>query len=325
MISSSPLSWRSRLSIHPACKCFPALDETTLGELAADLQQHGLRNPIVFWGGNEAPEEADSRADDEAAKCQGRLPLLDGRNRLDGCAAAGLLTEQGLTAILAAAEIRYGDPVAYVVSANLRRRHLTESQRAMVATKIADLPPGGSQMRKFAHLTQEKAYSQQEAADLLGVSRRSVQNARTVITHGAANVQKAVERGEARVSAAAAAVRTAPQETQNTWTSADIRAAARTAPRTKTIAALRAQPSAPPATPPAETPSAAPVPPALIEIRTALAGDPETALDALAKTLVAERGRIADIAHDARIVLARRLLSALGLTPHDLIATGAAA
>lgn len=318
MISSSPLSWRSRLSIHPACKCFPALDETTLGELAADLQQHGLRNPIVFWGGNEAPEEADSRADDEAAKCQGRLPLLDGRNRLDGCAAAGLLTEQGLTAILAAAEIRYGDPVAYVVSANLRRRHLTESQRAMVAAKIATLGEG-----RPSKTTARAVVSQAQAATLLDISADSIGRARTVLNQGAPNIVAAVERGEVPVSAAATAVRTAPRETQRTWSPADIRAAARTVPRSKAIAALRAQPAAQSATPPGDPPTVPPEPPALVEIRAVLASNPETALDGLAKALVAERERIADIAHEARVVLARRLIAALGLTPHDLIATGA--
>lgn len=324
MTPSSPISWRSRISVHPACECFPPLDEAPLAEFAADLRQHGLRTPIVFWGGDEAPEEADSRTGDEAAKCQGRLPLLDGRNRLDGCAAAGLLTEKGLTHILDTAEIRYGDPVAYVVSTNLHRRHLTESQRAMVATKIADLPPGRSQMRKFAHLTQDKPHPQQEAADLLGVSRRSVQHARTVINRGAENVQKAVERGEVPVSAAAAAVRTAPRETQSAWTPSDIRAAARTTPRSKAIAALRAG-RAQPAEPPQAPAAAETEPLALVEIRAALGAGPEAALDALAKALVAERERIADIVHEARIVLARRLISALGLTPHDLIATGAAA
>ena len=44
------------------------------------------------------------------------------------------------------------DPVAFVVSANLRRRHMDENQRAMVAAKLANLPHGGGIYYRSANL-----------------------------------------------------------------------------------------------------------------------------------------------------------------------------
>jgi hypothetical protein len=53
------------------------------------------------------------------------------------------------------------------LSRRLQRRHLTESQRAMVAARIANLQPGTNQWtRKSAEPTQP------EAAELLNVTAR---------------------------------------------------------------------------------------------------------------------------------------------------------
>ena len=100
------------------------------------------------------------------------------------------------------------DPVAYVVSLNLRRRHFDESQRAWVAAKLANLPHGTNQWSgKFAGPTQE------HAARLLNVSERSVRNAVRVRDEGSPELGAAVERGMASVSAAAD-LATLPKEEQ---------------------------------------------------------------------------------------------------------------
>ena len=91
------------------------------------------------------------------------------------------------------------DPVAYVLSLNLRRRHLTTSQRSMVAARIANLGHGqNKQESPFGD-----SVTQQEAGDLLGVGKHSVERARTILDHGTPELQQAVDAGEVTVTAAA--------------------------------------------------------------------------------------------------------------------------
>src|SRR5499426_4424118 len=87
------------------------------------------------------------------------------------------------------------DPVAYVVSLNLRRRHLSESQRAMVAAKLATLKLGDNQHSEGLPIGR--------SSELLNVGERTVARAREVQEHGAAELRLAVERGNVSVSAAA--------------------------------------------------------------------------------------------------------------------------
>src|SRR5262249_25262116 len=118
--------------------------------------------------------------------------ILDGRNRYRACLAAGVQPRF---------ETYTGDdPLALVISLNLKRRHLTESQRAMVAARLATLPHGANQWRtgKFAGPP-----TQADAAALLNISERSVRSGREVQEHGAPELRQAVERGEVSVSAAA--------------------------------------------------------------------------------------------------------------------------
>ena len=86
------------------------------------------------------------------------------------------------------------DLVRFVVSLNLHRRHLDESQQAMVAARIATLEHG--QRADLSERQTCPVLEQSEAASLLNVSERSVRAARSVVTAGSADLVSAVERGE---------------------------------------------------------------------------------------------------------------------------------
>jgi len=157
------------MKFHPLAELFPLMQGREFDELCADIRAHGLREPIWRYEGQ----------------------ILDGRNRWRACEAIGVASRP-------MRDYDGDDPLGFVVSLNLHRRHLDESQRAMVAAKIATLPKGANQHTAPANLP-----TQPEAAALLNVSERSVRSARRVVEEGAPELVEAVQRGRVSVSAAA--------------------------------------------------------------------------------------------------------------------------
>jgi hypothetical protein len=113
-----------------------------------------------------------------------------------------------------------GSPLAFVVSKNLHRRHLTESQRALVAARLKPLFEAEARQRQVAPLKQgshfpvgensphrgrieESSRSAQKAAQLMNVSDFSVKAADRVKKHGVPQLVDAVAAGKVSVSAAA--------------------------------------------------------------------------------------------------------------------------
>ena len=80
----------------------------------------------------------------------------------------------------------------------MRRRHLHESQRAMVAAKLANMSEG-----RPKETGQIRPVSKDQAAETMGVGRTSVTHARKVQSKGDPELVKAVEQGKVTVSAAA--------------------------------------------------------------------------------------------------------------------------
>lgn len=158
-------NWHEYANLFPMMSPGPEMDA-----FEADIEQGGVLEPIVFYEGK----------------------VLDGRNRF--MAARKFHQEYPRVDYLG------DDPLGFVVSLNLKRRHLSESQRAMVASNLAKLP-AHRPADKSANLP--TSVSQTVAAEMLNVSERSVRTARTVQEQGVPELVAAVESGSLSVHAAA--------------------------------------------------------------------------------------------------------------------------
>lgn len=91
------------------------------------------------------------------------------------------------------------DPLAFVISHNLARRHLSESQRAMVAGKLANMRREDTLKQNRSANLRNDAVSSADAAAQLNVSTRSVESAKKV-QFKAPDIAPLVEDGSLSVS-----------------------------------------------------------------------------------------------------------------------------
>lgn len=159
--------------IHPVAALFPYIKGVAFHEFVEDIRVNGQREPVVL--------DASGR-------------LIDGRNRARACQVLGIDVK----------ETRYlgGDAEAWIISHNIHRRHLTESQRAMFAARWANMRQGRPIKRPIGPFTPIE-----DAAKALNIGTSSVKRAKVVLGSGDADLIKAVESGETSVSSAAEKVR----------------------------------------------------------------------------------------------------------------------
>ena len=125
------------------------MDPGAFDELAEDIKLNGLLTPIVTY-------------EDK---------ILDGRNREKACEKVGV-------------EPRYvpyagSTPLSYVISLNLKRRHLDESQRAMVVARIENLKEGRGRPRKNGST---ELITAGRAAEMFSIGIEFVKRAKKVST-----------------------------------------------------------------------------------------------------------------------------------------------
>jgi hypothetical protein len=197
------------MELHDYCKVFPPATEEELQEMADDIRVNGLKDSIITLDGM----------------------ILDGRNRFNACRIAGVEPHfkpySGY------------DPLADVVSWNVKRRQLSVSQRATLAVELKPMfeqaarermqerkgDQAGATKANLPYLA--KGQSRDQAASAVGVSGRTVQDAEYV-KKNAPELSEEVKAGKMTVNAAKKEVQKRENKTKPIMTKAQ---AARLRPR----------------------------------------------------------------------------------------------
>jgi hypothetical protein len=158
----------SRMKAHPLAEYFPVIQGEEFDKLVEDIKKNGQIEPIKTYKGE----------------------ILDGINRYRACKVAGVepMFEEWVG----------DDPLTYVVSVNIRRRHMDKGQRALLATEMLpefEARAKGRQGRRSDIATstpkdedvnlvfdkQGIAKASAQAANEFGVSPKSVERAKRIV------------------------------------------------------------------------------------------------------------------------------------------------
>jgi len=146
------------MKTHEFAEIFPLMNRKEFGELKNDIQEKGQQELVVLFEGK----------------------ILDGRNRYNAC--KELKIEPKFR------EYKGKDPLGYVMSTNLKRRHLTDSQKAVVGRRYkvyyAKLYPVGRPKKgEPVHTikSEGKERASEKAGEVAGVSGRYIDMAEEVI------------------------------------------------------------------------------------------------------------------------------------------------
>lgn len=146
-MKSNSANWREVLPIHSAAQLLPRMTERELRELGEDIKARGLLQPISIF-----QELVRGKAF--------RYSLLDGVNRLDAMELVGIKFKIGHDGgggwtlnieshphrereVPAPVVVTHGsdDPFAFILSANLHRRHLTAEQKRELVAQLLKVTP----------------------------------------------------------------------------------------------------------------------------------------------------------------------------------------
>jgi hypothetical protein len=178
----APAVQAAALEIHPFATLFPEMGEREFQAFVADVKAQGQLEPIWTHQGQ----------------------VIDGRHRLRACAQLGIEPKtrewDGATG---------GSLLEFVIALNLRRRHLKERQRAMLAARLKPVFEDDARTRERAGVKADPTANLRQgscsrhAGNLLNVSERSVDHASKVLEKGTPALISAVDACKLAVSTAA--------------------------------------------------------------------------------------------------------------------------
>lgn len=171
----------ARYPIHPLAQIFPAMTSDEYAELRDSIGETGLQQPITVWQGQ----------------------IIDGMHRYQAC-----------LEMQREAHFRFledsDDPVAYVISANINRRHLDASQRGIIGYKLSQWSKRGGRRELYPRTGRKSAeplfsdksgkpfFNQKEAARLLNIDDKTIYRAGKIFSDdgtAAPELRVAVESG----------------------------------------------------------------------------------------------------------------------------------
>jgi ParB-like nuclease domain len=168
-------------SIHRFAELFPRMTPEEYKRFVEDIRANGQRQPVTLFQG----------------------AILDGRHRQDAC------KELGRDVAVTEFKGTHDEALKLVISLNVERRHLNESQRAVIAAEIAKLRKGANQYTK-----EDGSIELSSAATALGVGVASVKRARKVMNEAAPEVVEKIRQGAVRVGAVTKEVLKLPKDQQ---------------------------------------------------------------------------------------------------------------
>jgi hypothetical protein len=151
-------AWRKTYKkVHPFTDKFDMMSAEELYALGADIKANGLREPITV---------------------DGDRTLLDGRNRLAAMELAGVEKTGGWWH----EDVHDGDPIAFIISKNILRRHLTKQDQADLIVAAHRATPvsrqDGGKLAEGRPVNQVKAAAVASAKALPNpISERTVERA----------------------------------------------------------------------------------------------------------------------------------------------------
>lgn len=160
------------VEFHPLADAFPLMEGEEFEQLVADIEKNGQLHPVMRFEGK----------------------ILDGRNRYRACQRLGMKARQQ--------EFLGDDPVSFVISENLARRHMDAAQRALAAEKLATAMQGRPRTKSPAGTEVEHQTTITEAATLMNSSPSAVKRVRKVRKAAVPEVVQAMDAGEITPTAA---------------------------------------------------------------------------------------------------------------------------